>query len=150
MAGRNERSRVRPDSGREAKAGTTRPAVLSVMAILLGGIAVAVLGTVLHRAGADRNIPWGLILSLLLAFLYAALCRRDLGTMGLALGLLVSTVLVWIFAIHTGPGGDVLIPIASPAFTTSWSRSVGYCWIYGATLSQLLAFAIPRSALARS
>ncbi len=123
---------------------STARAVWSWIGIVVFSLAAALIGTLLHRAGADRSIPWGMMLALLLVFATACWARHAHGTIGLAANLLLSTSLIWMVASNYGPGGDILVPISSTAFVTFWSRYAGYIWILGATIVQLLALALPK------
>lgn len=111
--------------------------------IIFFSLAAGLIGTLLHRSGADRGIPWGLALALLLLFATAWWSRRAHGLLGLAICLLLSTGLIWLVGSNYGPGGDILVPIASKAFTTFWSKNAGYTWIVGATIVQLIVMFFP-------
>jgi hypothetical protein len=119
-------------------------AVWSWIGIALFSLSGALIGTLLHRAGADRSIPWGLVLALLLVFACACWARHAHGVIGVAVNLLLSSTLIWIVSSSYGPGGDILVPISSTAFVTFWSQNAGYIWILGATLVQLLVLVLPR------
>lgn len=123
---------------------STARAVWSWIGIVIFSLSAALIGTLLHRAGADRSIPWGMVIALVLVFATACWARHAHGTTGLAVNLLLSTTLIWMVASNYGPGGDILVPISSTAFVTFWSRSAGYIWILGATTVQLIALALPR------
>jgi hypothetical protein len=115
--------------------------------LCVGGLLVALLGSLIYRSGADCGIPWGLAIAWALAFFYACLCRKDKGASGVALSVLVSTMCVWAVATHPGPGEDILVPGASSAFTTWMSQTVSYWWIIGVAVVQLFAFCVPISRL---
>lgn len=115
------------------------------MGIVAFSLASGMIGTLLHRSGADQGVPWGLVLAFLLVFFSACWARRVEGFLGLAVNLLLSTSLIWLVAGNYGPGGDILVPVASKAFVTFWSRYDGYIWILGATLVQLLVLALPKA-----
>jgi beta-lactamase regulating signal transducer with metallopeptidase domain len=51
---------------------------------------------------------------------------------------------VWWLAITPGPGGDVLVPIASQAFTTFFSSHAGYIWLFGSIVVQLVIIFVPQ------
>lgn len=128
----------------------TARAVWSWIGIVVFSLSAALIGTLLHRAGADRSIPWGMVLALLLVFATACWARHAHGTIGLAVNLLLGTTLIWMVASNYGPGGDILVPISSTAFVTFWSRYAGYIWILGATVVQLIALALPKKWFVRS
>jgi hypothetical protein len=115
--------------------------------ICVGGLLVALLGSLLYRSGSSSGIPWGLLGAFFLTFLYACICRRKRGALGVALGILVTSLIVWAVATHPGPGQDILIPGSSPAFMTWMSKTVSYWWLIGVSVVQLFAFCVPSSRL---
>ncbi|WP_181414884.1 alcohol dehydrogenase [Bifidobacterium asteroides] len=106
------------------------------------GLAVGVLGTLVQRSGAAQGLPWGMALAYLLVALAAWWVRSDSGTMGLALHLVASTVVVWLLSMR-GPGGDVLMPYAN--FPTFFAKYAVFLWMGGLVLIQTLAICLPAS-----
>lgn len=104
----------------------------------------AFLGTMLARDGVDGPFPWGLLISLFLVFIVSLLARRDKKTIGVGLGLVLSSAVAWILALSPGAGGSILVPIASPAFTTFFSASAGYIWLFGMIAVQVVAALLPK------
>lgn len=119
-------------------------AVLAWARIAAFGAIAAFLGTVISRDGVDGPFPWGLLCSLLLVFLTALLARRCRGIAGVGAGLVFSSALAWILALSPGAGGSILVPVASPAFTTFFSASAGYIWLFGMIAVQVVAALLPR------
>ena len=124
--------------------GQVAKAVLAWARIALFGAAAAFLGTVISRDGVDGPFPWGLLSSLLLAFLTAVLARRSRGIAGVGAGLAFSSAIAWILALSPGAGGSILVPVASPAFTTFFSAWAGYVWLFGMIIVQVVAALLPR------
>lgn len=106
--------------------------------IVIAAVAAVIIGTLLHRSGAAQNLPWGLTLAFALVGAGSAISIRRKGVMGAAVYMLVSTLLVWSFAMYMGPGGDVLIAGRSEAFTTYFSKNAGLLWLYGVMVVQIL------------
>ena len=106
------------------------------------GLAVGVLGTLVQRSGAAQGLPWGMALAYLLVALAAWWVRSDSGTMGLALHLVASTVVVWLLSMR-GPGGDVLMPYAN--FPMFFAKYAVFLWMGGLVLIQTLAICLPAS-----
>lgn len=99
-----------------------------VVACLLLGVVVAVVGTGVHRAGR----PWGLVLAYLMVFSAAVLARAWASTraylsMGAGLTTMLAALAFW------RPGGDVLVT----------DEPVGWAWIV-APVVVALAGALPR------
>jgi hypothetical protein len=134
---------VAPD-GTGAKGGGERPAPLlwglptgwpfSLPLALAAGFAVALLGTVVHRAVS----PWGVVLALAGALSAGVLARALAGGMGVAAyggALLLVTQL----ASTLRPGGDVLVA----------GDVVGYLWLYGSVATAAVVAFLPARWFAR-
>lgn len=119
--------------------------LITIVSALLSGV----IGTGLHRSGADLNIPWGLVFAFVLVGLSTVLARRRLGAMGVGFHLIAASAVIWWLAITMGPGGDVLVPIASAAFTTFFSMHAGYIWLFGSVILQILVLLIPKRTFAK-
>lgn len=91
-------------------------------------LAVALLGTVVHRAAQ----PWGVLLALAAALSGAVLARALAGAAGLvaAGGVLL---LVTQLASALRPGGDILVA----------GDAVGYAWLYGSVGAVAVAAFLP-------
>ncbi|WP_243390019.1 alcohol dehydrogenase [Bifidobacterium anseris] len=110
---------------------------------LLSAIAAGALGTLAHRMGASSNIPYGLVLAFILIGASAWCARSRGGVLGLALHLSVSYLTVWWLAMP-GPGGDLMLPIGFHSTTMPWwSQHVGYIWLYGSLIVQVLLLVCP-------
>lgn len=119
-------------------------AVLAWVRIALFAAAAAFIGTVISRDGVDGPFPWGLLVSLLLVFLTSILARRARGIAGVGAGLAFSSALAWILALFEGAGGSILVPASSSAFTTFFSASAGYIWLFGMIAVQIVAALLPK------
>jgi len=122
---------------------STSTAIKRFVSTVVSGFVVAALGTGLHRSGADRNLPWGLLLALALVFFGAWLARRRMGVIGLGFHLIVSSMVVWFLASTVGPGGDILVG-SSPAFVTFFSANAGVIWILGTVVVQIAVLIFPK------
>ncbi|MCI1984229.1 MAG: alcohol dehydrogenase [Bifidobacteriaceae bacterium] len=118
--------------------------VKTLLTTIVSALASGVIGTGLHRSGADYNIPWGLILALALVGFSTWMARRRMGPTGVGFHLITCSAVVWWLAITMGPGGDVIVPIASKAFTTFFSMHAGYIWLFGSILIQLAIIFVPK------
>jgi hypothetical protein len=129
---------------RQAGQGNQIKSVLAWVRIALFALFSALLGTMISRDGADGPFPWGLLISLLLIFVVSLLARRDKKIAGVGVCLVFSSALAWILALLPGAGGSILVPIASPAFTTFFSASAGYIWLFGLIVVQVITALLPR------
>ncbi|RBP98772.1 alcohol dehydrogenase [Bifidobacterium xylocopae] len=128
---------------RQPHASPVRRARLYPATLLLGALS-GLIGTLAHRAGAAGPIPYGLVIAFAMLIVSAWWSRSAAGPVGLGLHLIGSSSLLWLL-MGRGPGGDVLIPIGSPAFTGFFDRRAGMIWLIGSLLAQLAVLAIPRS-----
>ena len=129
---------------RQTGQGNQVKSVLAWVRIVLFALFSALLGTMISRDGADGPFPWGLLVSLLLIFIVSLLARRDKKIAGVGVCLVFSSALAWILALFPGAGGSILVPIASPAFTTFFSASAGYIWLFGLIVVQVITALLPR------
>lgn len=129
---------------RQTSQGNQVKSVLAWVRIVLFALFSALLGTMISRDGADGPFPWGLLISLLLIFIVSLLARRDKKIAGVGACLVFSSALAWILALFPGAGGSILVPIASPAFTTFFSASAGYIWLFGLIVVQVITALLPR------
>ena len=129
---------------RQAGQGNQIKSVLTWVRIALFALLSALLGTMISRDGADGPFPWGLLVSLLLIFIVSLLARRDKKIAGVGVCLVFSSALAWILALLPGAGGSILVPIASPAFTTFFSASAGYIWLFGLIVVQVITALLPK------
>lgn len=129
---------------RQTGQGNQVKSVLAWVRIVLFALFSALLGTMISRDGADGPFPWGLLVSLLLIFIVSLLARRDKKIAGVGTCLVFSSALAWILALFPGAGGSILVPIASPAFTTFFSASAGYIWLFGLIVVQVITALLPR------
>lgn len=108
----------------------------------LAGVGTAVAGTLMHRMGATINIPYGLVLALLLVALSAWASRLRSGAVGVAMHLIVCSIVVWSFAMY-GPGGDVLVAVGFGGAVPFFSQHAGYIWLFGVIVVHLLVVFAP-------
>lgn len=109
---------------------------------LLLGFLVALIGTSAHRMGAADNIPYGLVLALILIGISAWQARARNGVIGLAVHLIASSLGAGMLA-GQGPMGDVLVPVGGAAFTTFFGLHVGYFWLLGLIIVQCVIVFLP-------
>lgn len=109
---------------------------------MVSGAAFGIVGTFAHRMGAAQNIPYGLVLALLLVALGAWSARSRDGVAGFALYFIASTTVLYFLALRSG---DVLIAAGFASDSLPfWSQHVGYSWLFGVVVVQLLLFVFPR------
>lgn len=102
---------------------------------VVGGLAVGVLGTVVHRVAS----PWGLVIALLAALSGAVLARALAQGTGLAIfGAALLTVTQLMSQLR--PGGDVVIA----------GDGLGHAWLYGSVLTVAIAAFLPARWFGRS
>lgn len=111
---------------------------------IVAGIFVGVIGTLGHRMGAAYNVPYGLVLALAIVAISTWSARARSGVTGLALHLIASSAMAWLIAM--GFSGDVLTPIGfgDGASVPYFSEHVGYIWLFGMVIVQLIFLFMPR------
>lgn len=112
---------------------------------LLAGAAVGTVGTLAHRLGASANIPYGLVLALLIVMLSAWCARSRAGALGLGVHVAASSIVAWGLAV--GPrGSGALTPVGfgDPSAVPFWSEHVGMVWLYGMIVVQIIMLCLPR------
>ncbi len=119
-------------------------AVVRTLVTIASAAAAGACGTLAHRMGASMNIPYGLVLAFLIIGMSAWCARARGGVIGLAFHLIVSYLTIWTLAMP-GPGGDLMLPIGFRSETIPWwSQHVGYIWLYGSLIVQLLLLVCPK------
>ncbi|BDR53199.1 hypothetical protein KIM372_11060 [Bombiscardovia nodaiensis] len=113
------------------------------LASLLLGALSGLVGTLAHRMGATGWVPYGLIIAFALLIASSYWSRASAGAIGLGLHIIGASSLIWLLMGY-GPGGDVLIPIASPAFTNFVDQHAGYIWLLGSLVVQVLMLLLPK------
>ena len=109
---------------------------------VVSGAALGIVGTFAHRMGAAQNIPYGLVLALLLVALGAWSARSRDGVAGFALYFIASTTVWYFLALRSG---DVLIAAGFASDSLPfWSQHAGYSWLFGVVVVQLLLLVFPR------
>ncbi|WEV63543.1 alcohol dehydrogenase [Bifidobacterium sp. ESL0732] len=112
---------------------------------VLTGIAAGVCGTLVHRLGAQYNVPIGLVLALLIIALSAWSARARSGVVGLGLHLIASSGVIAVASI-TVSSGDILLPMG---FYSSgipfFSQNAFWFWFLGMIVIQLLMVFLPQS-----
>ncbi|WEV69836.1 hypothetical protein OZX73_02930 [Bifidobacterium sp. ESL0775] len=104
-------------------------AVVRALICVVSGIVVGVCGTLVHRLGAQYNVPIGLLLAFLILVIATWSARARSGIVGLALHLMFSTSVAGFFANFMG---DILLPMGFYSTTLSFfSQYVGWLWLGG-------------------
>ncbi|BAR06879.1 protein [Scardovia inopinata] len=111
---------------------------------LLAGCAVGLIGTVSHRMGAAYNIPYGMVLSLLIVLGSAWSARARSGYADLVLHFVSSTATAWGLAL-TSKASSALVATGSVAFHTYFSTHVWQWWLYGIIVIQVVVAFFPAS-----
>ncbi len=114
--------------------------VWNILAVLVMGTLVAIVGTVCHRSGAAYGFPWGVILALGLLLWSTLIAARKAGGLGVGCHLLVTSLVIWGIASISTPTGSTLVAVGSPAFVTWASRWVGWIWLVGSIVIQIPVF----------
>lgn len=112
-----------------------------LMVSLCSGALTAVFGTLIHRAGASANLPYGLVLALAIIGLSTWCARSRSGVTGLALHLIASSLVAWVPAF--GIGGDVLTPAGFGSAVPFFSQYAGYTWLFGMIVVQMVLLVLP-------
>jgi hypothetical protein len=145
MAQENESAQGDVDAKDSAQRSSSLTAPLTnVLVTIVSAAIVSVIGTGLHRSGADINVPWGMVCALGLLGMSTWVSRRRMGVSGVGIHLVVASMVIWWLASTMGPGGDVIVPVGSVAFVTFFSRWSGYIWLVGSLVVQLAVLFFPR------
>ena len=107
------------------------------------GLGSGLVGTLAHRMGAMNNLPYGLVLALLLVALSTWAARLRSGAIGVACHLVACWMSVWLLATW-GPGGDVLTPIGFGGKVPFFSQYAGTAWLLGVVMVSLTVLIAPR------
>ncbi|WEV41543.1 alcohol dehydrogenase [Bifidobacterium sp. ESL0682] len=116
--------------------------VVRALICVVSGIVVGVCGTLVHRIGAQYNVPIGLLLAWLILMISTWSARARSGIVGLALHLMFSTAVTGFFADFMG---DVLLPMGFYSTTLSFfSQYVGWFWLGGLIVVPVIFAFLPR------
>lgn len=116
------------------------PARVALCALL--GVVSAVVGTGAHRMGASMNIPYGLLLAFALLAASTVLARALAGASGLAIHLIVASLVIWQMGGY-GPGGDILMPTGGSSLVTFFSLRASVIWELGSIVIQTAILCLP-------
>jgi chorismate mutase / prephenate dehydratase len=118
------------------------PAVRLLICVL-AAIVTGVCGTLVHRLGAQYNVPVGLVLALVILVIATWGARARNGTVGVAIQMILSTLVAGFFANFNG---DILVPVG---FRTSalpfFSQYVGLFWLGGLIVVPIVCILLPSS-----
>jgi hypothetical protein len=115
----------------------------AMLICIASGVAVGIMGTMAHRMGASANLPYGLVVALLIVALSTWCARSLAGVAGLGLHLLASSAMAWGMAVYN-PGGGALTPIGFGGQVPYFSEHAGYMWLLGMLLIQIALLMCPR------
>jgi hypothetical protein len=118
-------------------------AAVRALICVVSGMLSALFGTIAHRMGARYDIPYGLVVALAIVMLSTWCARSRSGVTGLALHLIFSSATAWGLAL--GLGGDMLTPIGFGASVPFFSAHVGYMWLFGMIVAQMVVLFLPPS-----
>lgn len=116
---------------------------VQMLITLLAGVASAFFGTLAHRMGASMNIPYGLVIAFLILGISTWCARARMGATGIGVHLIASSVTAWGVAI-CGVNGSALTPVGFSGAVPFFSQNVGYMWLYGLVLMQVVMLFLPR------
>ncbi|WEV73524.1 alcohol dehydrogenase [Bifidobacterium sp. ESL0798] len=112
---------------------------------IVTGIAAGVCGTLVHRLGAQYNVPIGLILALLIIGISAWSARARSGVVGLGLHLIASSGVIAVASI-TATSGDILLPMGFYSSNIPFfSQNAFWFWFFGMIVIQFVMVFLPRS-----
>ncbi|OTA26389.1 hypothetical protein B9G54_05255 [Alloscardovia macacae] len=118
---------------------------------LVSGAVIGVVGTFTYRLGAAYNIPYGLVVTLLVVGALCLLSGGRGGKMGLwheFVHAFVSTAVTWGIALASTQSSSV-VAMGGSALTTFWSLHASIVWLYGIFLVQFFVMFLPASLRAR-
>lgn len=119
-----------------------QPYAVRILITVVAGFAVGIVGTLAHRMGVDRNIPYGLFIALLLLGASTWCARARSGAVGVGFHLIASSAAVWMLSGY-GPGGDVLIPMGFGGVVPWFCEHAGAIWLYGVIVLQIVILVMP-------
>lgn len=108
---------------------------------LISAAVYAIIGTFVHRAGADY-IPYGMLLALTIVACSAFSARARLQRLGLLEHLLMVTLVAWYIALSHVPQ-RFLVPIGFTINLPWMAQHAGYVWLYGLILVQAVQLVFP-------
>lgn len=122
--------------------------VVQALVTLLTGTAAALVGTLAHRMGADINIPYGLVLAFAIIALSTWCARSRMGVVGVAIHLIASSMTAWAIAMTASNAKALIVAGFSSGELSYFSQHVGYIWLYGIVLLQVIMLLIPKRCFA--
>lgn len=117
--------------------------VRRVLRTIGSALAVACIGAAAHRTGAQYNLPYGLVLSLLLVAGSTYAARRRGGALHVGLHLLCSTLVTGVIsqtATHTR--ALIILGFADTSYPY-WTQRVGIWWMLGMVVAQIIILVLP-------
>lgn len=134
-----------PASGRDLPWSHRQSYPIRMTFSLLAGAAVGVIGTLAHRLGASHNMPYGLVVALLIIVLSAWCARSRAGALGLGVHVAASSMVAWGLAVAPrGSGALTPVGFGDPSTIPFWSEHVGLVWLYGMIVVQVVMLFLPR------
>ena len=109
----------------------------------VSAVLYALIGTFVHRAGVDNNIPYGFAIAMILLVLSAWCARCRSGLIGLIVHAVVFSSVAWIIALDF-IGSAILVPVGF-AIPMPWcAQYVGYFWLYGMLIVHAILLFMPK------
>lgn len=112
---------------------------------VVAGIAAGVCGTLVHRLGAQYNLPIGLVLALLIIGVSTWSARARSGVVGVGLHLIASSGVIAVASV-TATSGDILLPMGFYSSSIPFlSQNAFWFFFIGMIVIQLAMVFLPRS-----
>ncbi|WP_133119554.1 alcohol dehydrogenase [Bifidobacterium primatium] len=111
---------------------------------VLSGFIVGLVGSAAHRMGVPWNIPYGLVLSLLLVGISAWSARARCDGLGVGFHLIASGAAAMLIASHASNSRALIIfGYTSDAYSPIMQKA-GIIWLLGMVAVQVLVLVMPR------
>lgn len=108
---------------------------------LLSALVYALIGTFVHRAGADY-VPYGMVLALLIIGFSAFSARARLGRCGLLAHIVIAASTSWALALLRFDNA-ILVPAGFTADLPWMAQHAAFVWLYGVIIVQAVQLVMP-------
>ncbi|MBW3087322.1 alcohol dehydrogenase [Bifidobacterium sp. 82T24] len=116
-----------------------------LLVCVVAGFAVGLVGSAAHRMGVPWNIPYGLVMSLILVALSTWSARARAGGLGVGFHLIASGFAVMLIASHASNSRALIIfGYLSDSYSPLMQKA-GIIWLLGMVAVQVLMLVLPAS-----
>ncbi|TCD54640.1 alcohol dehydrogenase [Alloscardovia theropitheci] len=116
--------------------------IRDVLCTVISALVIGIVGTFTYRLGAAYNVPYGLVLSLLIVAFFAFLAGVRGGIWHELLHAVIASCAAWYLALQ-GSITSTLVVTGGAALTTFWSINAAYIWLYGIIFVHVVVAFLP-------